>query len=882
MRHARALLLTILLPFLAATLFASGPVLEDYLPRGGSYDQNVLKPADSFGFEVGEWHLRPELIVAYLEQLADSSDRITLEVQGRSYEQRKQVLLTVTSPRNHARIEEIRQAHLALSDPSVDPPDDAALADMPAVIWLGYSVHGNEPSGANATPLVAYHFAASQSSEVLDQLDNLVILLDPMLNPDGIARFAHWANTHKGRVLIGDPTHREHTELFPSARTNHYWFDLNRDWLLAQHPETRNRLRTFHRWRPNIVTDHHEMGSNSTFFFQPGVPSRKNPLIPARNVELTEAIARYHAAAFDDVGRLYYSQEGFDDFYPGKGSTYPDLHGGVGILFEQASSRGHLQDTQNGPLAFPTTIENQFIVTLSTVAGGMALREDLLRYRIDFTNRTVRDARAGSTAAYLVSFPSDQGRRHAFLDLLHQHQIEVHALGRLREKGGVTFRPEDSLVIPTVQPQALLIESLFEPLTEFTDDVFYDVSTWSVALSFGARLAVLDSADLRGQTLGEPLGPEPRRGNLYGSDDGVYAYLFDWSEYRAPAVLNSLLAAGASARVATAPFNVNTVGGTETMVPGTVVVPVGLSSDAERLHATIEQLARTSGVDIHGVGSGLTPGGIDLGSPSMIPLESPKVAILVGLGISAYEAGAAWHLLDQRFEIPVSLLDTSRLSRAALESYSHLVLVDGRYTLSQDTEKHIADWVSSGGTIVGIRGGARWVDRVIRGRSSPSESTDSASASDSGERRRYGEYRRDRARQLVGGSIYEVELDRTHPIAYGYIDDTLPVFKSDAGTLEPSSNPYENIAWYSESPRLSGYSSEENQERLGGGSAIQAGTRGRGVWVLLADDPNFRAIWYGTNKLFLNSLFLSPAIRPTSAPASWSSENQSGDGHDHH
>ena len=700
---------------LTADLLASAPVLEDYLPRGGSYDKSIPKPADTFGFEVGEWHLRPDLIVSYLETLAAASDRITLEVQGHTYEQRKQLLLTVTSPRNHARIDEIRQAHLALSDPSINPPADTQLAEMPAVLWLGYSVHGNEPSGANSASLVAYHFAASQSSEVRDQLDNLVILLDPMLNPDGLARFAHWANIHKGQVLVGDPDHREHTESFPSGRTNHYWFDLNRDWLLAQHPETRNRLRNFHRWRPNIVTDHHEMGSNSTFFFQPGVPSRKNPLIPQRNVELTEALARHHAAAFDNDGRLYYSAEGFDDFYPGKGSTYPDLHGGVGILFEQASSRGHLQDTDNGPLSFPQTIENQFTVSLSTVAGGYALREDLLRYQVDFARRTMREARSAETAGYLVSFQGDQGRREAFLDLLLQHQIEVRALGRARTIGGSSYRPEDSLVVPAVQPQALLVRSLFEPLTEFRDDVFYDVSTWSAPLAFGARTATLSSADLRGVTLGERLDERPRRGNLYGSDEGVYAYLFDWGQYRAPEVLSTILSSGAKARVATAAFEVSTVGGTETMAPGTIVVPVGLSEDAEALHSTIEELARTRGVDFYGVGSGLTPGGIDLGSPSLAPLDSPRIALLVGNGVSAYEAGAAWHLLDRRFSVPVTLIDSSRLARVPLDKYSHLVLVDGRYALSEDDERRIASWVSDGGTIVGIRGGARWVDRVIRG-----------------------------------------------------------------------------------------------------------------------------------------------------------------------
>src|SRR5690606_10462510 len=202
--------------------------------------------------------------------------------------------------------------------------------------------------------------AAATGPEADAILNNVVVLLDPVLNPDGLNRFAHWVNSNRSKNINADPATREHSETWPGGRTNHYWFDLNRDWLPVQHPESQGRIRQFHKWKPNVVLDFHEMGTNSTFFFQPGIPSRNNPLTPKRNFELTAEIAKYNAAGMDEIGSLYYTRQSFDDFYYGKGSTYPDGNGSIGILFEQASSRGHIQESVNGLVTFPFTIKNQF------------------------------------------------------------------------------------------------------------------------------------------------------------------------------------------------------------------------------------------------------------------------------------------------------------------------------------------------------------------------------------------------------------------------------------------------------------------------------------------------------------------------------------------
>ena len=299
-------LLTLLL-FLPLGIFAQETIdLGYYLPDNISYNPEIPTPKEVIGHEVGEWHVTHDKLVQYMTVLAASSDRIKIENRGATFEGRPLLLLTVTSPKNHSNIESIRTQHLALTTAA---GQNLSTENMPIVVYQGFSIHGNEPSGANAGLAYAYYLAAAQGPEIEAVLDNTVILMDPSFNPDGIQRFAYWANTNRSHLLNPDPNEREYHEVWPGGRTNHYWFDMNRDWLPVQLPESRARIKSFHAWKPNILTDHHEMGTNSTFFFQPGEPTRVHPLTPAINQELTAEIGAYHAKALDKIGSLYYSEE---------------------------------------------------------------------------------------------------------------------------------------------------------------------------------------------------------------------------------------------------------------------------------------------------------------------------------------------------------------------------------------------------------------------------------------------------------------------------------------------------------------------------------------------------------------------------------------------
>ena len=354
--------------------------LSYYFENPEKFNQEIPKPSEIIGHEVGEWHVTHDKLVQYMYAIAKSSERIIIEETGKTYENRPLLILKVSSKENIKNLESIRKNHLEISN-GIKKSD---FKNMPAIVYQGYSVHGNEASASNAGLLGIYYLAASNEPETIEILKNTVILFDPCLNPDGLQRFAYWANSNKNLVPNPDNNEREFSEVWPGGRTNHYWFDLNRDWLPVQLPESKARIKTFTDWLPNIVTDHHEMGTNSTFFFQPGIPSRVNPLIPNLNQELTEKIAKYHAEFLDKIGSLYYSKENYDDFYFGKGSTYPDVNGSIGILFEQASSRGHKQKTQFGELTFPFTIRNQYISSFATIEASVDNKSVFRQYQHNF------------------------------------------------------------------------------------------------------------------------------------------------------------------------------------------------------------------------------------------------------------------------------------------------------------------------------------------------------------------------------------------------------------------------------------------------------------------------------------------------------------------
>ena len=801
------------------------------------FNESIPTPESVIGHQVGKWHVTHDKLIQYMEVLAKSSDRITIENRGFTYEDRPLILLTITSKENHQNIDKIKKEHKEISDGN--KMDD--YKDLPVIIYQGFSIHGNEASGSNASLLLAYYLAASKSDFVNDLLENSVVLLDPSFNPDGLQRFAYWANTNRNMNLNPDPNDREYNEVWPGGRTNHYWFDMNRDWLPVQLPESRARIKSYNEWLPNILTDHHEMGTNATFFFQPGIPSRTHPLTPMLNQELTKRIADFHVKEFNAIGSLYYSEESFDDFYYGKGSTFPDINGGVGILFEQASSRGHIQESANGILTFPFTIKNQFTAAISTLKAGLNLREDLIEYQFNFYKDSREESSKLKNKGIIFGDSKDRNKTMYLAEILDRHEIEFYHINKDLKHKGKLYKKNNAFIIPRNQKKSKLINAMFESRTKFKDSLFYDVSAWTFPLAFNLDYDMNIDMNNAGEVgdykiLNQKIGGVTKKTN--------YAYLMEWHEYNTPNVLDDILSNNMIAKVALKKFKIEG----KTFDYGTILIPV-FNKEIENTYKFLDKIAKDNDITIHGVDTGMSEG-IDLGSNNFRRINKKKIALLVGDGISAYDAGEIWHLFDTRYNINITKLDVRNLSSADISKYTTIIMPNSKGLNIKNSSK-IKKWIEDGGTLVAYKNSIKWIERNELVKYNFKETDRTAENINFEEKRNYF------GAQAIGGAIFNAKIDRTHPINFGFKNSSISLFRNSTIFIEADKDSYNNPIIYSDSPLLSGYVSKENLDNLKSTVPLKIDKVNKGRIISITDNTNFRAFWYGTNKLLVNAIYFS-------------------------
>jgi len=829
--------------------------LDYFLIEGTDYDQAVPKPAEMFGHDIGDQPIRHDLMVAYIRELASASPRMMVETIGYSHERRPILFITVSSPENLERLEEIRQNHLLRSNPETA---SQASDELPVITWLNYGVHGAESSGMDAAVPALYHLASARGDKINDTLENSVILITAIFNPDGHARRGAWVTQYGSDVRATDPEHEVHNQIWPGGRTNHYWFDLNRQWLLQTQPESRAWLTQWHKWKPQVSADFHEMGPNSTYYFPPGVPTRKYPLIPARGRELLVELAGYHQQTLDREKSLYFSEEGFDNYYIGKGSTYPQVNGSLGVLFEAGAQMGIARESDQGIKTYANNIRNHLLTSLSTIEGAAAMRASLHAYQREFYETAMEAAKDDDVSGYVFQAPEDPVRLHKFIELLGRHDVKAYALnGSLRADGRIFG--EGAYVVPMNQRQYRMAKALFNRITEFPDKVFYDVSGWTLPLAYG-----LDYAEVKGSLRGKIGDEAPDAYKVVAEpQEAPYAYVFRWSDYYAPRAVSRLLEAGVMARVSKEPIRVRTTGGIVSFDRGAIIVQRDLQTvPASDIHALMKEIAADNDLIIHAATSGHTlDAGADLGGRnSVADLKPIKPLLVVGGKMSPYDAGEVWHLLDHRMNMPVTLVREDRLKSIDMRRYTHLILVGGRGdVLPKDMADDLKAWVKAGGTIVASRQGADWVGKYITGngkRDEKDENKDDAVPA----RLAYADKGQKDAEHVIGGALFESDLDITHPLGFGLVRRMMASNKNTATKLPVPKDPYAQVAVYTESPLLSGYASERRISELKGTPMMTAERMGEGAVILFADNPNFRATYLGTEKLFLNALFFSTAF----------------------
>ena len=819
--------------------------------NGVKYDSSIPLPQEIIGHKIGTQHTRTSQVIDYFEALAQKSDKVLLVDHAKTHEGRRLVHAIVTHPDNHKNLEQLRRNNLLLSD-SPNTVNSKKLEEMPLVAYLGFSIHGNEASGTEASMLLLYHLAAGNGKEIEDVLKNTILLIDPMLNPDGRDRFVNWVNGNRGAVSSSDGQDREHNQPWPSGRTNHYLFDMNRDWMPATQPESNGRIKLFHSWRPQFLLDAHEMGPNSTFFFQPGIASRTNPNTPKKGVALAYKLAPYHAKRLDSIQSMYYSEQSFDDFYYGKGSTFGDIHGSVGILFEQASSRSLEVSTEQGKLTYAFTIRNHFVSTLGTLDGLVALKKDFLNYQKEFYSTASSVAKKNKVKGYLISLKENRTKAQMLLQNLQKHRIDIYSLKKPVAFKSKKFKINDAVIIPMDQPQARFIKAIMEKVTNFEDSLFYDVSAWSLPLAYG-----VDYYEMKQNLesyLGGKLKPVKLNGGIVIGGRAQSAYLMKWNRYYNPKSLYSILDSGIFPRLTTASFEASIDGKNFVFDRGTIVIPVSqrdadASLSPNQIYDLMKRLASEDHAEIYATNSASTPVGPDLGGAFQSILSKPRVAILSGPGTSAYGVGEIWHLLNYRMKVPVSLLDAKNLNTSKLAKYNTIIAPDGEYFDLDTTDiASIKEWIKLGGTFISMQSGSKWAvsrniidEKIIEHNKAKYDIP-------------YDQVRNVSGAQRIGGAIFNVEIDNTHPIGYGY-KKNVPLFRRGETFFELSKANSANIGRYSQSPLISGYISKEKLDQIKSSASIIGKRQGEGRVVLFADNLAFRAFWYGSNGLFLNAVF---------------------------
>ena len=806
-----------------------------FYPNTGSFNASIPTPEKFLGYAIGTHHTRHDKLVEYFKELDRLSDKVTLQVIGETYEHRQQVAAIFTSPSNHQRLEEIRKTHLA-------GQITGNTENIPLVIHLGYNVHGNEPSSSEAAMLTAYFLTASDSEEATKWLDDMVILMDPVINPDGRDRHSHWANMHKASPVVGDPIDREHTEIWPGGRFNHYWFDLNRDWFLGTFPETRNRIKFFHHWRPYVQTDHHEMGSNATFYFDPGEDASNNPVVPNYLYKTVyPKYAEYFSKATDKLGSMYFTKEAYDKLYPGYGSSYINFYGGAGFLFEQGGSRGHLQETNTIPITFAFTIRNQLTAALTAVRASLAEKLLLLKMRKEFYRVAKEQASKSVVKGYLFGDANDETRTRAFADILLLHEIEIYEAEN--NPDGKRY------YVPTDQNNYIMVRSVFEKAITYVDSSFYDASAWSLVHAYNLPYTEVKTSYNAGKRITALSAQQ-----FYTLEKSNYAYIISNTDYNIHKAIYHLQKAGVIVQSAFRPFTAVVNGQNKTFGYGSIVLPVQqqrISSDS--LYKAVSIAAKQSNINCYSLNTGYSAGGIDMGSGYVRTLKQPMAVMIVGTGVLPPEAGEIWHLLDQRLQMPVTKLDILNLGRADLNRYNTMIMVSGTYTLiDKPATDKIKAWVQAGNTLITIKSGTEW---AIKNGFTKEKLLTVDSAQGTPIRQDFDMAVHIEGAKAMGGSIFRADLDTTHPIGFGFTNRKISLYRNGLTFLQPSANPYSTVSQYSSKPLIGGYVHNTTLKKIKNSAAILVGAEGTGRVIMFSDNPNFRGTWYGTNKLFLNALF---------------------------
>ncbi|MBL8176239.1 MAG: peptidase M14 [Bryobacterales bacterium] len=872
---------------LAATAAWGQPASRFAFWPGASYDPAIPEFQKVLGYGPGERISSHANLMRYMEALAAAAPaRMKIFEYAKTWEGRRLIYAAIGSEANIKRLSEIQTAMRKLADPRKTPEAEAKklMTGLPAVVWLGYGVHGNEISSPDAALLTAYHLLAARGDRMVqDILANTLVLIDPTQNPDGRDRFVHNFEIAEGLEPDASPAAAEHNEPWPGGRTNHYYFDMNRDWFALTQPETRGRVKTLLEWYPVVFVDLHEMGSDSTYYFAPEADPF-NPHLAKDLMESLQWIGKNNAKWFDQFGFSYFTREVYDNFYPGYGASWPCYYGGVAMTYEQASARGLImRKSDETVFHFRDTVRQHFVASLSTLETSARYRGQLLDKFYRFRRDVAEEGAKEPVKEYVFPRTGNVTAVDKLASNLVAQGVEVKRATAAVKVDGKDV-PVGSYVISLAQPSKRLIRVLLDknvPLeTEFVKeqerrrarklpDEIYDVTGWSLPLLYGVEMLTA-SAATQGSFEAVQAGSMPQ-GKLTGTDATV-AYLVPWGTSGAGRLLVAALRQGYLAWSSDKAFTQN---GTK-YPSGTLIFKV--KENPATLGAAMAKLAAVHGVEVTGTNTGWVDDGVNFGSRYVFPVKKPRVALAWDRPTLAGSAGQTRFVLERQFGLPVTPVRVQQLAGDELDRFQVLILPEGMgygTALSAGSRK-IKDWVAAGGTLIALGSAVSFladpkVGLLAVSQENRAKGGDAEKKSEDGRVAgkviaKAEEY--DKAIQAekelpdaVAGVLGKAKVDREHWMGAGAPEFVYAMVNGREIYTPVKLDKGINAAVYvgPEEVVASGYMWEENRKQIAYKPLVIVQREGRGNVIGFTSDPNYRAFMDGMNVLFLNAVLRGPA-----------------------
>lgn len=817
-------------------LTACFPVLAQTAPSPSTYLQ----------YEPGSRFTPHFKVTGYFEEVAKHTSNVKLETYGHTYEGRPLMMAIVASPENMARLEQIRQNNLQLTL-------GKGQTNQPVIIWLSYNVHGNEAVSTEAAMKTLYALITDRAS----LLQHAIVIIDPCLNPDGRERYVNFYNAIHGRKADATPYAREHYEPWPGGRSNHYYFDLNRDWAWQTQAESQQRVLQYNRWMPQVHVDFHEQGVDAPYYFAPAAEPLHDA-ITAWQRDFQAQIGKHNATYFDAKGWLYFTKEQFDLFYPSYGDTYPTYNGAIGMTYEQGGSgRAGLAilNREGDTLTLKDRMEHHYTTGIATIevsaTNAGKLVGEFAKYFAD-----ARTNPQGDYKAYVVKAAGNQEKLQVLADVLRKNDIEAGFAEGDSRAGGFNYftgKTENfsiekgDLVISAFQPRSNLVRVLFEPVARLSDSVTYDITAWAMPYAYGLPAYAVK------QRLEPAVTKEAAKTAAEVQPAGnAYAYLAPWNSTKSLKFLAALLNRDVRVRYAETSFLLNG----KTHPPGTLIITKAGNANLESL---IPDLAAKMDVPLVKVPTGFVDKGADFGSDKIRYIRKPKVAVMAGDGVSSLGMGEIWHFFEQQIDYPVTVLNTGNLYGVNWKDLDVLILPDGYYAALSDKAMadRLKDWVNGGGRLIALEDAVSqlsdgdWGFKLKK----EEEKKDGEKKEPYVALKSYGNRERESVSQFIPGAIYKVQLDKTHPLAFGYPDYYYTLKQNDKLVTYIESGGW-NVGVLKTDNYLTGFVGAQTKAKLKDGLIFGVKEMGAGELVLMTDNPLFRSFWENGKLLFGNAVFL--------------------------